>query len=113
MAAMDLIVLPSFHEAMPLVMLEAMAIGVPVVASRVAGIPEIITDGVTGLLVEPGDVNGIAAAIIRLLQDPGLARTIGGNGRARVEEELNVERMLDGVRRVYAEVSEEHGAPGN
>src|SRR4029077_5841450 len=76
LAAMDVFVLPSRAEAMPLVIPEAWAAGLPVVASRVGGIPELIEDGRTGLLVESGDVDGLAARLRQLLADPTRAREL-------------------------------------
>ena len=78
------IVLPSYREGLPLAVLEAMAHGRPVVATRVGGIPELVEDGVTGFLVEPGDCNALRAALQRLLGDPELRRRMGAEARRRV-----------------------------
>jgi glycosyltransferase involved in cell wall biosynthesis len=80
------LVVPSTYEGMPLVVLEAMEAGVPVVASRVSGIPEVVEDGVTGWLVPPEDPGALAAALARVLADPDEARRRGGAGRRRVDE---------------------------
>jgi glycosyltransferase involved in cell wall biosynthesis len=80
------LVVPSIYEGMPLVVLEAMEAGVPVVASRVSGIPEVVEDGRTGWLVEPEDPEGLAAALAEVLADPGEARRRGEEGRRRVDE---------------------------
>jgi glycosyltransferase involved in cell wall biosynthesis len=72
LAAFDLFVFPSMMEGLGSTLLDAMCFGLPIVASRVGGIPDIIEDGVNGLLVEPGDASGIAAAVERLLGDEGL-----------------------------------------
>jgi glycosyltransferase involved in cell wall biosynthesis len=82
--AAQVMVLPSRWEALALVVLEAMAMGVAVVASRVGGVPEAITDGETGLLVEPGDAAGFAAAARRLLDDPALRLRLVDNARQAV-----------------------------
>ena len=79
-AALDVAVLPSYREALGLTILEAMALSRPVVASNVGGIPEMIEDGVTGLLVPPRDPAALAAAIVRLLRDHPLADTLGPGG---------------------------------
>jgi glycosyltransferase involved in cell wall biosynthesis len=71
---------------MPLVVLEAMEAGVPVVASRVSGIPEVVEDGVTGWLVPPEDPPALAAALSEVLEDPDEARRRGEAGRRRVDE---------------------------
>jgi glycosyltransferase involved in cell wall biosynthesis len=88
-----LVVCPSYREGLPLCVLEAMAHGKPVVASAVGGIPELVEDGVTGLLVEPGDVAGLRAAIERLLADPALRRRLGRGARARVAERCSWDRV--------------------
>ena len=78
------VVLPSHREGLPLAVLEAMAHARPVVATRVGGIPDLVEDGVTGLLVEPGDRAALRAALERLLADPELRRRMGREGRRRV-----------------------------
>ncbi|HYO12567.1 MAG TPA: glycosyltransferase family 4 protein [Thermoanaerobaculia bacterium] len=80
------LVVPSTYEGMPLVVLEAMEAGVPVVASRVSGIPEVVEDGITGWLVPPEDPEALAAALARVLEDPDGARRRGEAGRRRVDE---------------------------
>jgi glycosyltransferase involved in cell wall biosynthesis len=83
-ASLDMVVLPSLQEAMPMCLLEALAAAKPVIGTRVGAVPKVIVPGVTGLLVEPGRVAPLAAAILRLLRDPGMARTIGVQGRSHV-----------------------------
>jgi glycosyltransferase involved in cell wall biosynthesis len=85
LAGADLLVLPSFAEGLPVVLMEAMASGLPVIATRVAGVAELVEDGVSGLLVPPGDVESLAAALRRLLADPALGARMGAAGRAQVE----------------------------
>jgi glycosyltransferase involved in cell wall biosynthesis len=86
LAAARALVVPSTYEGMPLVILEAMAAGLPVIASRVSGIPEVVVDGETGWLVPPEDPEALAAALAELLADPGEARRRGAAGRRRVDE---------------------------
>lgn len=94
LAACDALVLPSIHsEDMPLVILDAMAMGKPVVSTRLAGIPEEVEDGVTGLLAEPGDPAGLSAALARLAADSELRSTMGAAGRARYERLFTVSEM--------------------
>ncbi|MCY7418420.1 MAG: glycosyltransferase family 4 protein [Chloroflexi bacterium] len=100
-AALDVAVLPSYREAQGLVILEAMALARPVVATDVGGIPEMIKDGVTGLLVPPHDAAALAAAIIRLLTDHPLADMIGRAGHRLVHERFCVERMVAAIETVY------------
>ncbi len=100
-AALDVAVLPSYREAQGLVILEAMALARPVVASNVGGIPEMIEDGVTGLLVPAHDADALSAAIIRLLTDHPLADMIGRAGHRLVHERFCVERMVAAIETIY------------
>lgn len=95
--------LPSFAEGLPVVLMEAMASGVPVVATRIAGVPELIEDDVTGLLVSPGDADELAAALRRLAEAPELARELARAARRKVEAEFDVERSAAELERVFAE----------
>jgi len=104
LTALDVVVVPSFSEAAGLIAAEALALQVPVVASRVGGLPEIVVDGETGLLVPPGDDAAIATAVARLLDDPELARRLAAAGAQRVSERLTVEQMVDDYLRVYGEL---------
>jgi glycosyltransferase involved in cell wall biosynthesis len=102
--ALDVFVLPSWTEGMPITVLEAMAHGKPVVATRVGGTAEVVVDGETGLLVPPRDPERLAEAISRILADPELARRFGEAGRARVEEHFSAEAMSRRVLAIYDEV---------
>jgi len=101
MAALDVVALPSLWEGFGLVLLEAMAVARPIVASRVSAIPEIVADGETGLLVPPRDVNALAAALIELLRDHQQAAEMGRRGQERLEQEFTVERMVAQTEAVY------------
>jgi glycosyltransferase involved in cell wall biosynthesis len=92
-ASLDLVVLPSLKEGMPMCLLEALAAAKPVIATAVGAIPRIILPGVTGLLVEPGDEGGLAAAILRLLRDPELSAHCSLNGRRRATERFSCDAM--------------------
>ncbi len=85
---------PSLSEGLSNVLLESMAAGVPVVATRVGGNPEVVVDGVTGLLVPPQDAGALADAICRLLANPELASRFGHAARGRVAEQFSLERMV-------------------
>ena len=100
-AALDVAVLPSYREAQGLSILEAMALSRPVVASNVGGIPEMIEDGRTGLLVEPHDVDALAAGIVRLLTDHPFADTIGRAGHDLVHDRFCVELMVTAIQNIY------------
>ena len=86
----DVFVMASFAEGLPVVLMEAMAAGVPVVATRIAGIPELVDDGQNGCLVPPGDPSGAAIAVRRLLEDAGLRNRFAIAGRAKVEREFDI-----------------------
>src|SRR4029453_13338966 len=88
----DVFVLPSFAEGVPVVLMEAMASGVPVLTARVAGVSELVEDGVSGFVVSPGDVEALARAIDTLLGDPALRDRFGAAGRRMVEREFDVGR---------------------
>lgn len=90
LAQSDLLALPSFAEGLPVVFMEALASRIPVVASRVAGVPELVQDGVTGFTVPPGDVDSLAERMTSLLSDPVRARAMGEAGRVVVEREFDI-----------------------
>lgn len=106
LSVMDVVVVPSlWEEPFGLVAVEAMAAGRPVVASRVGGLPEIVEDHYTGLLVEPGDRAGLAEGLKRLLADPALRTRFGAAGRQRAVERFSDERMAAEVETVYRAVA--------
>lgn len=90
LAAADLFCLPSLYEGFPLAILEAMAAGLPVVATAVAGVPEAVEHGVTGLLVPPEDADALARALGELARDPERRRLLGEAGRRKLEGELAI-----------------------
>jgi glycosyltransferase involved in cell wall biosynthesis len=93
--------LPSLWEGFGLVLLEAMAAGKPIVASRVGPIPEVVVHGETGLLVEPGRSEPLAAALIELLGSPALAARFGVAGRRRAREHFSLDRMVTESEALY------------
>jgi glycosyltransferase involved in cell wall biosynthesis len=97
----DIFCLPSWWEAMPLSVLEAMAAGLPVVATGVGDVPRIVTDGVTGMLVEPHDPAGLAVALEDLLGDPAMRLALGDAGRSLVERDYDSARMLAALESLY------------
>ncbi len=102
MAALDILVLPSIKsEATSQVIPQAFAVGTPVVATAVGGIPEVVRDGVTGRLVPPADPAALAAAILDLLADPEAARAMARAGQALVHECFTVEAMMERTTAVY------------
>ncbi len=104
-AALDLVVLPSHYEPFGRVLIEAMAAGKPVVGTRVGGIPEIIKDGVTGLLVPPGSPNALAKAIVGILQNPAASHQMGQSGQRQVDTVFSLERYKE-FEQVYEELLE-------
>jgi glycosyltransferase involved in cell wall biosynthesis len=101
LAAADLFVLPSLSEGFPFVLLEALAMGLPVVASQVNGVPELIGDHKTGLLVPPRDPQALATAIREVLSDSTAASKMGAAGRAVVEERFTVDRMVANTMAIF------------
>jgi glycosyltransferase involved in cell wall biosynthesis len=100
-AAFDVFLLTSANEGSPVVAIEALAAGVPVVATRAGGTGAVVDDGETGLLAAIGDVDTLAAHIRRLRDDAALRRSLGAAGAARMRERFSTERMVDDVERVY------------
>lgn len=101
LAILDLFVLSSLWEGLPLAILEAQACGKPVVASNVDGIPEAVNDGQTGLLVPPKDPERLARAIVKLLRDKGLAMKMGEAGRKLVRQKFTSEIMVGKIEEIY------------
>ena len=99
--AADVFVMPSLWEGLPLAVLEAMLAGTPVIASRTSGIPEAISHNEDGILVRPGSVHELAAALERLLNSRHLRRQLGEAGKARGERDFTIERMAGEYERLY------------
>jgi glycosyltransferase involved in cell wall biosynthesis len=110
----DVFVLPSFAEGVPVVLMEALAAGVPVVATRIAGVPELVEHGANGLLAPPGDSSTLARHIGTLLNDPDLRDRLGRRGRSTVQEHFDVEReaarLLDIMTSTISSTSQSAGA---
>ena len=100
----DLFVLPSLNEGISNTIIEAMVAGLPVVATRVGGNPELVTDGDSGILVPPGDPDSMAAAIAGYIDSPALAEKHGKAGYERVSEKHSMQSMVDGYLSVYDRV---------
>lgn len=103
-SALDVLALSSLSEGSPMSVLEAMAVGCPVVATRAGGVPDLISDGKDGLLVPPRDPSALAGAIARLLDDPGLARSLATSAHARVRAEHDPSRLARDAERLYEEL---------
>jgi glycosyltransferase involved in cell wall biosynthesis len=100
-AAADILLMPSRFEGLPMTLLEAMAMNLPVVASKLDGIAEVITDGEDGLLAAPGDAPAFTEHLTRLLENPALASQLGSTARAKIEIRFSVERMTTAVESIY------------
>ena len=107
-SSFDILVLPSYSEGMPLTVLEAMAAGVPVIATKVGGIPEVVIDGETGCLFEPGDVCGLARYIKLLAEQKELRLKFGQSGRIRVRSLFNRMHQLPKINSCYHLKKEPH-----
>jgi glycosyltransferase involved in cell wall biosynthesis len=115
LAAATVSVMPSLNEALSNVLLESMAAGAPIVATRVGGTPEAIDEGVTGLLVDPGDSAALATAVARLLDDRSLAARLGRAARHAIETGYSVEKMVRATERLYLDLlarKQRKAAPG-
>jgi glycosyltransferase involved in cell wall biosynthesis len=104
-------VLPSYAEGLPMALLEAMSYGLPVITTPVGGIPEVVSHDETGLLVNAGDVEALASAIIELLNHPSARARLGGAARAQVTREHSLESVLRRIRQIYRRYGVEIGAP--
>jgi glycosyltransferase involved in cell wall biosynthesis len=101
LGAIDMFVMPSLWEGLPLSLVLAMGAGLPVIASKVAGIPEVVHDNVSGLLVEPGDVPQLATAMTRVLQDDTLRVLLSQEARAFVRPRFGVDGYIASVTALY------------
>lgn len=101
LAAAGVFVLASYNEGLPMSLLEAMAAGLPIVSTRVGGIPEAVSDGVEGFLIEPGDVSSLADRLSRLANDPALARRMGAAARRKVETIYSTQAVLPRIETLY------------
>ncbi len=108
MRRLDVFVLPSINEGISNTILEAMATGLPVVAARVGGNPELVVDGVTGRLYEPADAAALEAAVLPYLTDPELGRAHGRAGRDRVVQNFSLDAMVRRYLDLYDELLAGH-----
>jgi glycosyltransferase involved in cell wall biosynthesis len=104
LSGLDILVHPAEMEGLGVSLLQASAAAVSIVASRAGGLPEAVEDGVTGLLVPPGDTTALSTALRRLLDDAALRRQFGEAGRARILSAFSVDAMVDGNLAVYRKV---------
>ncbi|MGA8338255.1 MAG: glycosyltransferase [Solirubrobacteraceae bacterium] len=107
----DVFCLPSFAEGLPVVLMEAMSHCLPVVATRIAGVGELVEDGVSGALVSPARIDQLLAALARLADDPDLRWGWGQAGRARVERDYDVNRSAQALARLFTGADGDEGRP--
>lgn len=110
----DIFCLPSLAEGLPVVLMEAMAMGLPVITTRIMGIPELVTDGVCGLLVPPGRADALATALVTLLEDEDLRWSLGKAARERVIRDYDIRSSVAQLRDLYhAEIPGQAGSAGS
>jgi glycosyltransferase involved in cell wall biosynthesis len=100
----DVFVLPSYSEGIPQSMLEAMAYGLPVVVSGVGGIPEVVREGVEGIIVKPGDIEGLCQALRQVMESVECRARMGNAGRRRVAEQYTVSTYMERLHTLYRSV---------
>jgi glycosyltransferase involved in cell wall biosynthesis len=110
LSVLDVFVLPSLSEGLSLALLEAMASGKPVVATRVGGNPEVIEQGRTGLLAQPEDARDLGANLVNLLSDPGMMQQFGRQAAERVRQHFSIGRMVDRYRDLYVQSLAAHNS---
>jgi glycosyltransferase involved in cell wall biosynthesis len=106
MASLDCVAMPSFNEGLPYTLLEAMHLGLPIVASRVGGMKEILSDGKTALLVEPGDAAALADSLSAVMDDRALGESLGAEARADARARFDIGTMAASYVKLYREVME-------
>lgn len=104
LTTLDLFLLTSHNEANPVSILEAMAVGLPVVSTRVGSVEESVAEGVTGHLAQPGDADQLAGHVLKLLHDPSTARKMGQVGRQTVIADWSLQRMVQGYQRLISDI---------
>jgi len=110
-SAMEVFVLPSLNEGTPMALLEAMAHGIPSIASAVGQIPNIIDSAKTGILVPPGNVIALRDAILSLYKSPSMRKRIGEKGRKTIEDQFDIQRWVKRIEAEYISLIEQHRGP--
>jgi len=105
LGAADIFVLSSDYEGNPLSVIEAMAAGLPIVSTAVGGVPELLQNGKEGFIVQPGNADGISEAMVTLLKDSDLSRTMGRAAALRAKAKFDVSSMVRAYEELYEEVS--------
>jgi len=105
-AALDLVTLTSANEGLPVVVIEALSSGTPVVATRVGGVPELIEDGKTGYIVEPGKIDSIADGLIKAVSDPEKTKSMGPIAQEQTIKNFCIQRLLLDIEYLYDQLTE-------
>ncbi len=100
----DIFILPSFAEGLPIALLEAMACELPVISTRVGGIPDLV-DRENGILIEPGDARGLTKALEILIKDKKLRETMGANNRKKIINNYSISIMVDKIINIYNDIN--------
>ncbi|MEP3638200.1 MAG: glycosyltransferase family 4 protein [Paracoccaceae bacterium] len=111
LARSDMMVLPSFAEGVPVVLMEAMASQIPVIATRVAGVAELVQDGTSGFVLAPGDVDALARAIVTLAQNPARRTAMGQAGRAQIEADFAIDGEAHRLAALFRGTHPDHPRP--
>jgi glycosyltransferase involved in cell wall biosynthesis len=104
LAQADVLALPSYCEAMPMAILEGMAAGLPVIATTVGAIGQVVRDGVEGFLVPPGDIEALAGKMVQMARDADLRRRMGEAARKRVAAKYSLEAMARPIEQMYMQI---------
>jgi glycosyltransferase involved in cell wall biosynthesis len=97
-------ILPSYHEGLPMVLLEAMAYGIPVISTTVGGIPELVNNGIDGLLLEPGDIKGLSDAIVTLFEDKELRTRMSQSVYYKIKQEYTMQVTFEKLHKIYTNI---------
>ena len=108
LAVSHVVVLPSRKEALPMIIIEAMAYGLAVIATSVGAIPDVVTDGVSGLLVPPGNINALTVALATVIDDPDRCVALGAEARRRYQQDFEISTANDRIAATFAELLGQH-----
>jgi glycosyltransferase involved in cell wall biosynthesis len=97
----DILVLPSYNEGLPMAILEGMSYGLPIISTPVGGIPEAVKDDINGYLVEPGDIEGLASSLEKLIVNPKLRISMGGTNQKAIQENFSLKSLMDSLEEIY------------
>lgn len=108
-ADLDIVVLPSLNEGLPVTVIEGMAAAKPIVATRVGGVAELLDDGKFGVIVHPSDPNGLAEGILNMLNNPDIATKMGETGRKAAMSRYRIDTLIKNIINLYQQLLKEKG----